>query len=178
MIALLLSLLVMPAQVQQDPQKEVRELVEKLRSENPQEREKAALMLEGIEKAAIPTLEKAVTDPDTEVAQRARQILRTIEFAQKLTPALKKAFPGVQLRLLSDRGHAWAGVFLEAVAEKAGRRLHPTLMRPDIEILTAPAVRHALTTEEQEKVCLAIGWPHILERLVESPAGAEHINAP
>src|SRR4051812_16791112 len=89
-----------------------RALVEKLRSEDPAERDEAARKLKAIGRPAVRDLEEAARDRDVDVSSRAKRIIRVIGVAEKLTPALKTALPGIEERLASD-GETWTTEFLK-----------------------------------------------------------------
>lgn len=76
---------------QEDVAREVRKLIEKLRSENVEEREDAARKLKELGKAAVAELEKAGQDKDSELALRARQILDWVALP-KLPEDLEQVF--------------------------------------------------------------------------------------
>jgi outer membrane lipoprotein-sorting protein len=62
----------------QDPN--VEQLIERLRSDKAEEREEATRKLKDAGEAALPLLEKAAKDSDSEVARRAREIVAAIPF--------------------------------------------------------------------------------------------------
>jgi len=132
-----MTLLLVLALAVQDPTP--RALVERLRSENAVEREDAARKLQALGKAAVPDLEKAAKDPEIEVSARARRLLRIIALAEKLTPALRTGFPGIEERLVND-DDSWTTEFLK-VAEAASTR--PDVGAADLEVLIGPALLHA-----------------------------------
>jgi peptidyl-prolyl cis-trans isomerase A (cyclophilin A) len=71
---LLLTLLAL----QDDPARQTADLIEKLRSDDIDVREEAAKKLKAIGKPAIPELEKAAKETDSELAERAKAILKAI----------------------------------------------------------------------------------------------------
>ena len=73
--------------------------MEKLRSDDIKEREAAMRQLKELGRAAVPELEKAAKDPETEVAGRARFLLRLFAVRDLITPGLKKAMPGIEEQL-------------------------------------------------------------------------------
>src|SRR5437870_437423 len=139
---------------QDDPSRQARELVEKLRSDQIDERDEAARKIKELGKVAIPELEKAAKNPDAEMSERAKLLLRFIEIRERLTPNLLKEIPAAADRLATGDDHAWTRIFLEAVArDQNGVRLHPSLRRPDLESLAAPAVEGAMTADDRKDLC-------------------------
>lgn len=131
MLALLLAVLA------QDPQ----ELVDRLRSDQVDVREAAEKALRGLGAKAVPALEKALKDPDPEVAGRAKSLLRTIGIAEQLSPALREAIPGLVDRLLLGDQPDWHAAYREALEEL--RRKGSTLQETDVRCLFLPAYRAA-----------------------------------
>src|SRR6185295_2365970 len=97
-----------------------RELVEKLRSDTIAERETAMRRLRELGKEAAPVLEKAAKDPDAEVARRAGFLLRCLALQDSLSPALRKAVPGIEDLLAAGRTRAWTEAFLRAAGIEIG----------------------------------------------------------
>jgi formylglycine-generating enzyme required for sulfatase activity len=111
--------------------RQARALIEKLRSDDPGEREEANEAIIALGKAAEPELRKAVSDEDAEVAARVRRLLRSLlEFENQplagfpLTPSEAKAAQqlsakhlGVPVEKTIDLGD---GVKLELVLIPAG----------------------------------------------------------
>ena len=89
MLSILLALLV--------PQSS-RDLVERLRSDEVEEREEAARLLREMGRPALADLQKASRDADSEVAGRARRLVRLIYGTENFTPALLESFPGIEER--------------------------------------------------------------------------------
>jgi len=113
-----------------------RELIEELHSDRAEVRERALRQLKELGKAAFPELELAAKDPDPEVAGRAKTALRVIAMRERLSPALRKAFPGVEDRLAGARASEFTGVFLLAVEREDLKPEH-------YESLAGPALRGA-----------------------------------
>jgi len=112
------------------------ELIEQLRSDRAEVRERALKQLKEFGRAAIPDLEQATKDADPEVAGRATAALRVIALRERLSPELRRVFPGVEDRLAGARDSVYAEVFLEAGE-------HGDLKPADYESLAAAAVRGA-----------------------------------
>jgi HEAT repeat protein len=93
---------------QGDPGREV----ERLRSDSIEEREEAEKALKELGPKAIPALERAAGDVDPEVAQRVRTLLSAIRIRETLTPAFRKAIPGLENRLARSDG-SWTEVLNE-----------------------------------------------------------------
>jgi HEAT repeat protein len=113
-----------------------RELIEQLRSDRAEVREKAFDQLKGLGSDAVPDLQRAVQDADPEVSRRASAALRVIAIREVLTPALRKALPGVEDRLAGATDAAFTQVFLEAGE-------HYDLRTADLNPLVAAALRGA-----------------------------------
>jgi HEAT repeat protein len=125
--------------------------VEKLRSERVEERDEAAEKLKALGPAALPALRKASLDPDAEVAARASRLLRVIAVLDDLSPALRKAFPGVEEKLIDEPG-AWSGLLEQAFAKVGG-----PLRLEDLESLAAPALREAKDVEDRVRILTLFG---------------------
>ena len=82
-------LLLALAAPQDDAARQVREILEKLRSEKIEVREEAGRRLKELGKVAVPALKKASHGADSELAARARHLLRAIGIRQKLSPRLE-----------------------------------------------------------------------------------------
>jgi HEAT repeat protein len=116
----------------QDP----KELLEKLRSENIDERETAARRLKELGVAALPVLEAAAKDPDSEVAERARLLLRIIEIRMRLSPDLRRQHPGLEDRLAGSNPRVWTETYLALTLTTKTRT-------PDLEFLADRALSGA-----------------------------------
>jgi HEAT repeat protein len=123
-------------------------LIERLRSDQVDEREEAGRSLLELGRPALPGLEKASRDPDSEVAARARLLVRKIRGTADFTPALLAAFPGIEDRLGNGSDHDWTLTFLLA--------LRGRLSVDDLAPLAPRALRGASTDEEKTNCCLAI----------------------
>lgn len=141
----------------QDPVEQARRLIEQLRSDSVEERDKAAQKLVELGNAALTELDKACADRDAEVAARAKKLVLVIRMSGRLTSNLKATLPDVVERLALGDAHAWTEVFLEAVAAPEGKRRHPGLKAEDLDALAGPAVRAARTTAETKAAASAIG---------------------
>ena len=124
---------------QSETTRQAQNLVEKLRSDKIEEREQAVHKLKQLGKAALPELEKVVEDPDREVAERARHLLRFIGIATRIPPGVAQALPGIEERLDREEGFVWTKLFHLAVvgqpashpprlveANTSGRAFHHT----------------------------------------------------
>lgn len=140
--ALVLALL-----LQADPAKEV----ERLRSDSVEERDEAAKALKELGSKAIPALEKATGDSDRELAGQARLLLSAIRIREALTPAFRKAWPGIEERLARSEA-AWG----EAVAQikpKLGEPPWNGLEAADWAPFAAGAAKAARSHEERTSLC-------------------------
>jgi HEAT repeat protein len=93
----------------------VRELIDSLRSEDAQERDRAMAGLEALGERAARELEQAAADPDAEVADRARQLLRGIEIRRKLPEKLRLANPKAAEELAKGEFGIWMRTFAAAL---------------------------------------------------------------
>ncbi len=130
-----------------------RELVEKLRSDSIEEREGAVRKLRALGKEAVPELEGVAKDPDREVAERARHLLRCVAIGDQLTAKLKKTFPGIEERLAGGGEAAYTAALLRAMTHDYAVRRFPGLGRRDLEPLVVPALRGAVSPVEKASVC-------------------------
>jgi HEAT repeat protein len=130
---LIVSLLVCLFQADDAPS-----LVEKLRSEKPEERTAAALKLKELGRAAVPALERASREPDLELAEQAKYLLKVIPLREKLTPEIFHVLPQLEERLV--RGE-WTGALMDAFRPgKNGQPIHHGLKKKDLEVLVGPVV--------------------------------------
>ncbi|HEV3027117.1 MAG TPA: HEAT repeat domain-containing protein, partial [Planctomycetota bacterium] len=128
---------------------EARTLIEKLRSNKVEERDLATRKLKEMGKAAVPELQKAREDSDSEVAGRAKVLLALFALRERLSPNLRKVLPGVEERL-APGGHAWTEVLLEVVRkDDHGKTKYPDLEKEDWSDLVGPALRETRTPEEK-----------------------------
>lgn len=113
-----------------------KELIEQLRSDRAEVREKAFDQLKRLGSDAVPDLQRAVQDGDPEVSRRASAALRVIAMREVLSPALRKAMPGVEDRLAGAADAVFTQAFLEAAE-------HYDLHTADLNPLAAAALRGA-----------------------------------
>lgn len=159
-------------------QEDAAKLVERLRSESPEERAEATRKLKKLGKEAVGDLKKAAGDKDLEVSGRAKHLLEILAVREKLTVRLLEAMPEVEDRLATDP-HAWTEALLEAAEEDldTGKRRYPTLRKKDFEPLAVTALRRARTPGEKEAVLKAMAQrggrsaiPEIVKLLKEKAA--------
>jgi HEAT repeat protein len=153
-------------------------LIEKLRSDSVEDREDAFKKLSGSGQAVRTLLEKAARDPDREVAARAKAILRIIELREKLSPSLRRKYPGIEEKLDRDP-HVATQVILDLPGPTIeGEENEPESVDPfpraDLEWLASGAIRGA-NHEELEGVCerlrsrqIAEGVPDLMPFLSSS----------
>ena len=96
---------------QSDP---VRELIDRMRSDAPHERNHAYTQLQRLGKNAVPALLRVSRDQDADLVVRARLLLKTIELRESLPPALLRELPGLEERL-AQTGSEWTAALFEAV---------------------------------------------------------------
>src|SRR5579862_5098662 len=106
---LALSILVVP---QADVARQVRELVEKLRSDQIEERDQASRRLHELGKNALPELEKAARSDDAEIRGRITSVMEEIA-RQERVQALRPLSPRLTVDLKEVR-------FSEAVRDVLG----------------------------------------------------------
>ena len=131
-----------------------RALIERLRSDSIEEREKARQELKEMGKAAGSALEEATRDSDTEVASTASILLRRLRFLEVLTPRLKRHCPDLENRLARGGDRECIKVLFETT--QPGNRNPMPLTRSDLDPLAAPALRGATSDEEFRNVCESI----------------------
>ena len=87
-----LFLLALSLHAPQDPEPGVTVLIQRLDSDVPEERDRAAAKLVAMGDAVLPVLEKVVSPPaSTEAAARARRIIRDIQ----VSPEIREMIQGV-----------------------------------------------------------------------------------
>jgi hypothetical protein len=89
--------------LQDDPAK----LVETLRSDSVEEREKAAEQLKAAGKRVLADLDRAARDTDLEVAARAARIARIIRNRDLIPAVLRQKAPKIEARLAGGDLHEW-----------------------------------------------------------------------
>jgi len=94
-----------------------RELIERLRSDDADQRNQATLALKKLGKEAVPRLEIAARDPDLEVASRARSALNAIAFLGRIPSRFSAAFPGVEDRLMVGEDRVAAELLSQAAVK-------------------------------------------------------------
>lgn len=131
----------------QDPGTEVPRLLERLKSDQIQERDEASRRLVALGAAARIGLEGATRSSEAEYAARAREILAAIETGERLAP-LFKIMPAAEERLKKGDDRAWTELLLEV-----SDRRHHDLRARNLEPLCAGALRGMVGKLEIEKVC-------------------------
>jgi HEAT repeat protein len=124
----------------------VRELIERLRSDDADKRSQATISLKRLGKEAVPLLEAATQDSDLEVASRARSILNAVAFLGRIPPRFAAAFPGVEDRLVAGEERVAAELLSEAV--KKLREGDSPLRASDLQWIAPPALRGAGSLEQ------------------------------
>ncbi len=120
----------------QNPAPTARELIEKLGSESFEERERASGQLRLMGADAFRELKKVVDHPDKEIATRARALSLEI-----VPDPLRKAFPGLEKRLLEGEDYEWTRIYLDAPAREIDLR--------DLAGVASTALRGARTVVEK-----------------------------
>jgi HEAT repeat protein len=123
------------------PQDEVRELIDRLRSDDAEQRTRATLALKKVGAPAVPLLELAARDSDLEVATRARSALNSIALIGRIPPRFAATFPGVEDRLMAGEDRVAADLLTEAAGrlEDGGGALRIE----DLQWIAPAAVRGA-----------------------------------
>src|SRR6185436_13034029 len=134
---------------QSDPD---RELIDRMRSDAPYERNHAYTQLQRLGKNAVPALLRVSRDQDADLLVRARLLLKTIELRESLPPALLREFPGLDGRL-AQTGSEWTAVLFETVRYGDNGPAHPALRRSHLNALAEGALRGAQTRDEIVAVC-------------------------
>jgi HEAT repeat protein len=131
-------------------------LVEKLRSDKPEERDEAVRKLKVLGRAAVPALERVAGDADVELSERARFVLNVIQISDVLSPALRRTSPGIEDRLAAGNADRWAREFVLA-CEAAS--VHPDLGAEDLDAMAIRALRAAMEQDLRDQVihCI-IAW--------------------
>ncbi len=132
-------------------------LIEQLRSDSIDQRNDATRKIKEAGLDVLPLLKKASTDADLELAQRAAVLVRVIPIYVKLTPALRKAMPGVEERLALEDPVIWTRTFLDALSSTDRVRNHPSLGAADVEALAGRALDAAPDDVARHAVCILIG---------------------
>lgn len=100
--------------VQSPDEARVRELVEKIRSVGVEDREEASRELRDLGPPAIPWLQKHVSDPDAEVAERVRMLLVAFHWTERLPAGVRRGLPGIEDRMARSR-RGWTEAFFFAL---------------------------------------------------------------
>jgi HEAT repeat protein len=129
------------------------DLIRKLGSADPGERTTAYDKLKEQGEATRPWLEKAVRDPDSEVAARAGMLLRRIDFQKELPRGVPSPTPETLDRLAQGEDPEWVSLYL--VISK--REPRSSESRHWLERYTPQAFRSATTPDEKKNLCDALG---------------------
>jgi hypothetical protein len=136
----MVMLIVLALAFQDAETRQARELIEKLRSDRIDERDKATRSLKALGLAAFPAVKAALRDPDPEVASRAASIFPVLTLAASLPPRLLDEIPGALDAIAAKKEGAWTTAFFKASGMESGRPIHPTLTSDDL----VPLGRRAL----------------------------------
>lgn len=144
---------------QDDPTRQAREFVQKLRSDKIEERQEAERKLKELGKAALPELVEAAKDKDVEQSSRARYLIRYIELGERVSSNLREALPGVQDRLASGDAHTWTEEFLKIAGGPREKRNFPSLATTDLDPLVVSALAGCATDLDKTYVIQsAMSW--------------------
>lgn len=150
-----LALLLPPTQ--EGLAEELQHLLERLGSDQIEERARAADSLRKLGGVALPALRRAIVSGNKEVSVNASIIVRTLEIDAALSSRLKRHHPDLVNRLALDNGN-WSQVLLELSADRASTRLDATLAeRFDFLYLAPTALREAKDPGVRSRICELIG---------------------
>jgi HEAT repeat protein len=140
---------------QDERTRHIEQLIEQLRSARLEERDEASRKLKQIGAEALPLLEKATSDKDSEVAARARILLRFLRINSELSPQIRAAIPDAVERLASGDPEAWTRVFFQVIRLKSKGRLQ-SIANGDVEYLVPKALRGAQAIGDQLELCKVV----------------------
>lgn len=165
---------------QVDPGRQASALIDKLRSERIEDRNEAMERLIELGNKTFPELRKVVRDPNPEVAAAASWILQVVPVRERLTPRLRKADPGLELRLIYGNEKVWTEVFLE-LAVPLLRKQASGYRNEDLAGLAAPAIRSAdqpaTVIEYAGMLGLKTAVPEILKYIHDEKASRHALRA-
>jgi len=138
----------------QDPP--VRDWMEGLRADRAEERTRAFNQLRTLGRGAEPWLKKGARDPDPELAERSRLLLRTVGIRESLPPALLCEFPGIENRMALEPGQ-WTAALIEAARQTGDGPAHPSLGWTELNALALRALQGVGDPLEMQVVCDIIG---------------------
>ncbi len=122
-------------------------LLRKLNADRAEERDDAFRRLLDLGESVRKALEEASRAPDVEAAQRAREIVKRLDFRAQLGPKLLKGMPDLDRRLSGGNARAWTEAFLELTDQRSGVRRFPDLGTDEFDRLAAAAVRGAMSQD-------------------------------
>lgn len=125
-------------------QDDIGTLVDRLHADSAAEREGAGRGLAAIGESARAAVEKAAKHPEPEVARRAAEVLRILEFRKAVPPRLKASVRGIEGRIVSGGARVWTQAFLEVLGYRSrGDEFHlPDSIEPgDLDFLVVRALR-------------------------------------
>lgn len=156
-------------------------LIDQLRSDQIDVRDRAIDRLIALGEQAVPALEKAAGSEDSELAGRALEILVRIEarrWLARMTPRLRRAVPDLDRRLAGSDLHTWTVLFEEVARTTQSGKKFEALEAEDLEPLVVLALRGAPPEERRTMLSwagqerLRSGTPVYLEMALkdEDPA--------
>jgi HEAT repeat protein len=137
-------------------QESVTDLVKGLDSPRPEERNDAASKLLSIGKPALEELEKAGRSGSSELALRARQLIKRIQLRDQIPSRILKLSPGLDEQLATGSNHAWTEAFLKLSEEEHSEKSFPGVRNRDLEAIAPAALAAATSVEEQLSICQRI----------------------
>ena len=130
MMSLAALILLSLTQAGSDSAHRARELIEELRSDNVEVRDRAWRRLKELGPGVLPELEKAALDPDSEVAQRVRLLLQLHQVRLKLSPSTLALFPDAADRIVSPVDRGCTEIFLKVGSDDRASREELAFLAP------------------------------------------------
>ena len=152
---------------------QVRVLVEQLSSEDIETRDEATLRLKHLAAAATGELTKATHSADSELASRARYLLRWIEIDSVVSVSIKRAIPSVTDLLVNGEDQVWTQVVLQTLARMLGIAVPPEgLGKMEITALQEGITYALLPNHAGKEEATVIDWGAFTPLTVRAIRGA------
>ena len=152
---------------------QARLLVEKLASEDVGTRDEAAQNIKLLGVRATSELTKATRSADSEVASRARYLLRWIEIDSLIAASIKRAIPGVTDLLVNGEDEVWTQVVLQTLARMMRIALPPEgLGEMEITALQEGTMYALVTSYAEKEAATLINWGAFKPLTVRAIRGA------
>jgi HEAT repeat protein len=142
---------------------QVRELIERLKSERAEDREAATRKLRSLGAEAAPELKKAAESGDAELASRAKYLLKVIRVSSELTPLFNHLVPDAADRVAGGDEHTWTEILLGlSVPTDEGKVPYERLGETDLRGPLEQAFRGARTVPERSRLCRIVADRRVL----------------